>query len=399
MITRKGLHIEHPMGLGMGNTVSQGLDVSSQPAAAKTRPSGTLAHEGTDAQAVLELKESRTRWEKAADARKHKHRMEEHGFVDHPHKCHARLPRTASKPEEALEEPAGGIDSDVEDHVQAKEAWMKLLSCQLRHLQSIPTKGYVVSAPSDNPNMAALQFTSSLIAPAQTSSINTNETFTSSLIAAPEKPCAQMCHTPNVGPLQPIGNFQANGTLQSHPSQRTESMIPQGALQPALRHQPLTTTRLSKQVVHGTGNSPHTSSTDLLRSSSPLSFQSHSHSSKYPSGSSSLEGTGMPASPKSVGGQPSCLSPVSFAELEDRVQTPLQDKNYRFCPEFHSTIHLACWYYRVILCTHELFPLENEQDRYLREAWQLACAEHEVNLKANRDVLNLVRSFGLFFPH
>ncbi|KAF8528280.1 hypothetical protein JB92DRAFT_3107235 [Gautieria morchelliformis] len=77
--------------------MSQGLDVSSQPAAAKTRPSSTLAHEGTDTQAVLELKESRTRWEKAADAQKRKHRMDERAFVDHlsgEHQSHTMHDRT-----------------------------------------------------------------------------------------------------------------------------------------------------------------------------------------------------------------------------------------------------------------------------------------------------------------
>ncbi|KAF8532354.1 hypothetical protein JB92DRAFT_3103787 [Gautieria morchelliformis] len=122
------------MGLGMGHTVSQGLDVSSQPAAAKTRLSGMLVHEGTDAQAVIELEESRTRQEKAADTQKCKHRMEERVFVDHPHKCHVRVPHTASEPEEVLEElftgprshrSAGGMDSDAEDHVNDKEAWYR----------------------------------------------------------------------------------------------------------------------------------------------------------------------------------------------------------------------------------------------------------------------------------
>ncbi|KAF8463977.1 hypothetical protein JB92DRAFT_3136263 [Gautieria morchelliformis] len=119
--------------------------------------------------------------------------MEEHGFVDHPHKRYACLPCAASKPEEALGEPAGAMDSDAEDHVDAKEAWMKLLSTSLR---------------------------------------NPNETFTSSLIATPEKPRARMHHAPNVGPLQPIGNIQANGPLLLHPSQRTEPTSPQGSIQP-----------------------------------------------------------------------------------------------------------------------------------------------------------------------
>ncbi|KAF8492095.1 hypothetical protein JB92DRAFT_3100402 [Gautieria morchelliformis] len=174
MITCKGLHIERPVGLGMGNTMSQGLDVSSQPAAAKTRPSGTLAHEHTDAQAgrrsqrhvtekmqlhLLELEESRTRREKAADARKRKQRMER-GFVDHPHKSHARLPRTTSEPEKALEEPAGGMDSDAKDHVDAKEAWYREI--KQRELE--------------NDSQANESKDETSLTPAQTSSRNTNET-------------------------------------------------------------------------------------------------------------------------------------------------------------------------------------------------------------------------------
>ncbi|KAF8528281.1 hypothetical protein JB92DRAFT_3107239 [Gautieria morchelliformis] len=199
------------------------------------------------------------------------------------------------------------------------------------------------------PNLAALQ-------------------FTSSLIAAPEKPHARMCHTPKVGPLQPIGNIQANGPLLSHPSQHTDPMSPQGSIH------------------------PRTSSTNLLRSSSPLSFHSHSGSSEYPSGSSSIEGTGVPASPTSAGRQPSVSVPHVIRRAgETKSECRSKIKITDFNPEFHSTIHLTCRYYQVILCTHEPFPLENEQDRYLREAWQLACVEHEVNLKANRDVLNLVK--------
>ncbi|KAF8505173.1 hypothetical protein JB92DRAFT_3098557 [Gautieria morchelliformis] len=103
----------------------------------------------------------------------------------------------------------------------------------------------------------------------------------------------------------------------------------------------------------------------------------------------------MPASPTSAGGQPSVSVPRVIrraGETESKHRSKIKIKD--FDPEFHSTIHLACRYYQVILCTHEPFPLENEQDRYLREAWQLACAEHEVNLKANRDVLNLVKQRG-----
>ncbi|KAF8516263.1 hypothetical protein JB92DRAFT_3114310 [Gautieria morchelliformis] len=175
--------------------------------------------------------------------------MEGCGFVDHPHKRHARLPRTASEPEEGLGEPAGGMDSNAEDHIDAKEAWYCEIEQQELENDSNESKNETSLAPaqasSRNTNEmftsslitapAPAQtcsrntnetFTSSLItapapaqtcsrntnetfmssliaapAPAQTSSRNTNETFTSSLIATPEKPPARMRHALNVGPL------------------------------------------------------------------------------------------------------------------------------------------------------------------------------------------------------
>ncbi|KAF8532253.1 hypothetical protein JB92DRAFT_1308926 [Gautieria morchelliformis] len=115
--------------------------------------------------------------------------MEERGFVDHPHKRYARLPRAASEPEEALGEPAGGMDSDAEDHVDAKEAWYREIEQQELENDSNESEDETSLAPAQtslrNPNET---FTSSLIAapaPAQTPSRNPNETFTSSLIAAP----------------------------------------------------------------------------------------------------------------------------------------------------------------------------------------------------------------------
>ncbi|KAF8510616.1 hypothetical protein JB92DRAFT_3118799 [Gautieria morchelliformis] len=254
----QGASYQTSVGLGMGHTVSQGQDASPQPTAAKTSPSRTLAHEGTDTQAVLELEESRNHWEKAADVWKCRYHTQE------------------------LRE----LDNDSQANESEDETSLAPAQTSSRK----PMKWDALLTPLQDANLAALQ-------------------FTSSLIAAPEKPHAKMRHAPNAGPLQPIGTIQANGPLLSHPSQHAEPASPLGTIWPVLHPQPLTMTHPCKQAsrtgnsslspytglqfrAHGTGNGPHPSSTDLLRSSFPLSFHSHSPSSKVPTGLSSIEASG-----------------------------------------------------------------------------------------------------------
>ncbi|KAF8531839.1 hypothetical protein JB92DRAFT_3138632 [Gautieria morchelliformis] len=62
--------------------------------------------------------------------------------------------------------------------------------------------------------------------------------------------------------------------------------------------------------------------------------------------------------------------------------------------EYHSIIHLACRYYRVILCTTDPFPLEHDRVRLLREAWKLACSEHDMQVGASGDVFNMIKQRG-----
>ncbi|KAF8587777.1 hypothetical protein K439DRAFT_1614074 [Ramaria rubella] len=54
--------------------------------------------------------------------------------------------------------------------------------------------------------------------------------------------------------------------------------------------------------------------------------------------------------------------------------------------EFQSTILLACKYYRVILCTEDAFPVEIKADCFARQAWQLACHEHEVEYTVDQGI-------------
>ncbi|KAF8528576.1 hypothetical protein JB92DRAFT_2863253, partial [Gautieria morchelliformis] len=45
---------------------------------------------------------------------------------------------------------------------------------------------------------------------------------------------------------------------------------------------------------------------------------------------------------------------------------------------FESMIHLGCRYYLVIFGTNDPFPLEEDMDRFLWAAWQIACTEYDV---------------------
>lgn len=55
-----------------------------------------------------------------------------------------------------------------------------------------------------------------------------------------------------------------------------------------------------------------------------------------------------------------------------------------------STILLACHYYRVILTSQGAFPTERDQERFARQAWQLACQEYEVKLAGEPAIYRLV---------
>ncbi|KAF8531958.1 hypothetical protein JB92DRAFT_2845510 [Gautieria morchelliformis] len=99
--------------------------------------------------------------------------------------------------------------------------------------------------------------------------------------------------------------------------------------------------------------------------------------------------TGMPSSPSvhAAHHQPLC----SFTPIPGRhSKVKLTD----FDAEYHATINLACRFYRVILCTEDPFPLGHDQDGYLREAWSLACKEHQVELGADSAAFNLIRQRG-----
>ncbi|KAF8586251.1 hypothetical protein K439DRAFT_1615249 [Ramaria rubella] len=65
-----------------------------------------------------------------------------------------------------------------------------------------------------------------------------------------------------------------------------------------------------------------------------------------------------------------------------------------YADEFHSTIILACKYYQVILCTEDAFPVEIDADHFARQAWQLACREHEVDYEADRGVYTVIKYCG-----
>ncbi|KAF8510393.1 hypothetical protein JB92DRAFT_2940490, partial [Gautieria morchelliformis] len=82
-----------------------------------------------------------------------------------------------------------------------------------------------------------------------------------------------------------------------------------------------------------------------------------------------------------------------------RTSTPIPGRRSKvkltdFDAEYHATINLACRFYRVILCTEDPFPLDHDQDGYLREAWSLACKEHQVELGADSAAFNLIRQRG-----
>ena len=64
-----------------------------------------------------------------------------------------------------------------------------------------------------------------------------------------------------------------------------------------------------------------------------------------------------------------------------------------FEPEHRSTLSLTCGYYKVILCTEDPFPLEQEQDLFLQEAWKLACLDYKEKLHADRAIYNIVSPF------
>ncbi|KAF8506130.1 hypothetical protein JB92DRAFT_2964787 [Gautieria morchelliformis] len=82
-----------------------------------------------------------------------------------------------------------------------------------------------------------------------------------------------------------------------------------------------------------------------------------------------------------------------------RTSTPIPGRRSKvkltdFDAEYHATINLACRFYRVILCTEDPFPLDHDQDGYLREAWSLACKEHQVELGVDSAAFNLIRQRG-----
>ncbi|KAF8489745.1 hypothetical protein JB92DRAFT_3129305 [Gautieria morchelliformis] len=56
---------------------------------------------------------------------------------------------------------------------------------------------------------------------------------------------------------------------------------------------------------------------------------------------------------------------------------------------FQPTTHLGCRYYLVIFGTNDPFPLEQDMDRFLWEAWQIACTEYDVKLGPTPEVFTL----------
>ncbi|KAF8580308.1 hypothetical protein K439DRAFT_1619904 [Ramaria rubella] len=61
-----------------------------------------------------------------------------------------------------------------------------------------------------------------------------------------------------------------------------------------------------------------------------------------------------------------------------------------FVDEVESTILLAAHYYCVLLCTEHAFPLELDSNLYAKQAWQLACQEHENHTLATPDFYQVV---------
>jgi hypothetical protein len=243
--------------------------------------------------------------------------------------------------------------------------------------------------------------------------------FTSLLVVASENTCPKPHKALHGGKLQPIGNFHTNPRLLSYPSQEREALGCLVALPPVPRPQARTTTHSTEKASHTThtgqatpsslpsprplaqrpSNRPCMLSMPILMSSSPISLpRTSSCGSELRGRMRSVEARGTPPSPSMAVPQESVSATCVIRRTgqsgsNHRSKVKLND----FDVEFHSTIHLACRYYRVLLCTHQPFPLEHDQDRYMHEAWHLACTKHEVNHKASNDVLNLVRSFGLFF--
>ncbi|KAF8465179.1 hypothetical protein JB92DRAFT_3136061 [Gautieria morchelliformis] len=61
---------------------------------------------------------------------------------------------------------------------------------------------------------------------------------------------------------------------------------------------------------------------------------------------------------------------------------------------FQSMIHLSCRYYPVIFGPNDPFPLEQDMDRFLWEAWQIACIEYDVKLGPTPEVFTLIKQRG-----
>ncbi|KAF8586877.1 hypothetical protein K439DRAFT_1631168 [Ramaria rubella] len=229
------------------------------------------------------------------------------------------------------------------------------------------------------------------------SDIDIEDTFTSRHIDLPKpRPSRAQASTPRSLPFQPVENLQ-------HPSAHALSA-------PSAPSASVHSTTSS--LCHaGSSSSPATFTHSRERASSALaqpriatsgsprlSLQpqavipiyasgSGNHSAPSFSTTSSPEPTSSSSNDPPHKAQKRTLGDVTSRRTKRPIAGDFVDK-------VESTILLAARYYRVLLCTGHAFPLELDSDLYAKQAWQLACQEHENHTLATPDVYKVLRQRG-----
>ncbi|KAF8577141.1 hypothetical protein K439DRAFT_1639963 [Ramaria rubella] len=210
------------------------------------------------------------------------------------------------------------------------------------------------------------------------SDIDIEDTFTSRHVDLPKlRPSRAQASTPCSLPFQPVENLQ-------HPSAHALSA-------PSAPSASVYSTTSS--LCHaGSSSSPATFTHSRERASSALAqpriaTSGGNHSAPSFSTSSSPEPTSSSSNDPPHKAQKRTLGDVTSR----RTKRPIAGD---FVDEVELTILLAARYYRVLLCTGHAFPLELDSDLYAKQAWQLACQEHENHTLATPDVYKVLRHRG-----
>ncbi|KAF8576128.1 hypothetical protein K439DRAFT_1623097 [Ramaria rubella] len=222
--------------------------------------------------------------------------------------------------------------------------------------------------------------------------IHIDDTFTSECIVLPKPRAPHLqAPTPHSQPFQPIENVQRASSHTRSLSRGPSASINHSLGHPVSSHSPLLPTQPWEctSASHPMSTQPQVASSGSPLKLNPQAVRIHTSgsdplttslfgllSSPEPTSTSSDDPWPHKAQKWNIGNITSC-----------RTKKPIAGD---FVDEVESTILLAARYYHVLLCTGHAFPLELDSNLYAKQAWQLACQEHENHTLATPDVYKVI---------